>query len=209
MPVLGTHYAYQDVTSLPAGLSLSGQSCPACGLSEPSQSPWQLTGPGWAARWFVRWVAFPCTLQTAQLPCPNLPALRGPHNHCPGSPCATGTSTHPWTSWLRCYPAWCSILGESASPPQLMAEGAGQGDGQEARVWGGGSCPCKLAPCMSSCAPCWRWRQAPGNPCWSPLSPHVHLSAFQVQVCDRDRCWGRSLRAGQVCGEPGAGLGWP
>lgn len=44
-----------------------------------------------------------------------------PHIHLPVPPCAAGTSTRPWTSWLPCYPAWCSISGESA-----LLRGAGK-----------------------------------------------------------------------------------
>lgn len=171
MPAAGAHCACWGVTSLPLGLLLPGGCALPVGLSKLCQSLWQTTGPGWVV---CRWVAFPCPFQAAQLPWPSHSALNRFHNHHPVLPCATGTSIHPWTSWLPCYPAWCSISGESASLPQLLAEGPGQGDGQKTRIWGWGSCPCKLASCKSSCC---GWRGVPGN-VLEPAVPHMDLSMF-------------------------------
>lgn len=201
MPAAGAHSACWGVTSLPLGLLLPGSCALPVGLSKLCRSLWQMTGPGWVV---CRWVAFSCPFQAAQLPCPRHCALNRFHNHHPVPPCATGTSIHPWTSWLPCYPVWCSISGESASLPQLLAEGPGHGDGQKTRIWGWGFVPVSWHPASLLAV----GGGVSQGTCLSLLSLIWTSPYFQVQVCDRDRCWGRSLRAGQVCGEPGAGMGW-
>lgn len=113
-------------------------------------------------------------------------------------PCAlpaAGTSTHPWTSWLPCYPAWCSTLGESTSPRLVQGAAQQEGLGLGQLSWPASTLCVILCPILVE-----------GMPWGFPPFPYAYVSAFQIQVCDRDRCWGRSLRAGQVCGEHGVAL---
>lgn len=147
-----------------------------------------------------RWVAFPCPFQAAQLPCPRHPALNSSMTtilclpvpqvpvsiHGPAGCHVTQRGAAFRVSQPLFHGCWLRVLGRKM--------GRRQGFGA------GGVVPVNWHPASLLAV----GGGVSQGTCVGAHCPLIWTSPyFQVQVRDRNRCWGRSLRAGQVCGEPG------